>query len=462
MKTNTICALCTPVGKSALSVIRISGPKALEITKKQASFLPQKPQSHHCYVGTLKKKDQDIDQVLVTFFEQGRSFTGEESLEISCHGGMVYHEVLNGLLDGGACLAKRGEFSMQALANGKMDLLQVEALLNLIESQNQNSRRQALKQLKGSLSKLFEDLEKQWMFVLSHLEADIDFSTEDLDLIDEEHLEKEILKMQKNLQKLLAQYRPAEQIEKGLTCGFFGPVNGGKSSLFNALLEEEKAIVSDEEGTTRDIVEDTLFYDKGLNLRLKDTAGFRFTSSEGEKKGQQKALEVLGSCDIALFVFDSLEDFKFSEKLFFDKTNQNFLLFTKKDLCDSKLQKKDLIKKWNLQNQQTERQLPEDQIFFLSSKTKEGVQSLKDKLFSLANINEQDDFFIGNYRHYEALKKMEEACKKTLEILKEGLGERDLMALEMRQGLLFLYELLGKQIEDQVLDKIFKQFCIGK
>lgn len=463
---DTICALCTHPGKSAISVIRISGPQSLLIARKQASFLPKKPESHRSYVGVLKRQGQDIDQVIVTFFEQGRSFTGEQTLEISCHGGSVYNEILKGLLQDGARLADRGEFSFQSFCNGKMDLLQAEGLLNLIESRNEISRKHAFKQLRGELSNHLEDIEKKWIFIVAHLEADIDFSMEDLSVISENEIEKNLKNLKKQVSDLLNKYRPIEKLEEGLSCGLFGPVNGGKSSLFNALLEQDKAIVSKEQGTTRDIVSSILRNQSGLNINLQDTAGFRSTKSEGEKQGIQKSKNLSANCDIQIFVFDSLQDIQIPQDLKIEKDSKALLIFTKKDLNSKEITKQDLIKKFKKQSQQKNIsdfiKIPNENIFFISSVTKEGLTDLKNKIFSFAAQDEQDDFFITNYRHYKGLKQMESSLQKTFEILTTGLGERDLMALEMREGMLHLFEILGKQVDDQVLDNIFKQFCIGK
>ena len=288
MTEDTIVALCTAQGRGALSVLRLSGPQALLITRSLAHFLPKKPESHKAYFGTLKRKDLNLDEVLVTYFKKGQSFTGEESVEISCHGGEVYSDILESLISEGARPAKKGEFSLQALSNGKMDLTQAEGLLQLIESESQIAKTESLKQLKGALSKKLLEIEEKWLFLLSHIEADIDFSLENLNTLTEDQIQKEIQNLLKELDSFFSSYQPFEKLQKGLIFGLFGEVNAGKSSLFNALLAEEKAIVSDEEGTTRDIVEASLSNPKGLNILLKDCAGFREGKSEGEKKRSRK------------------------------------------------------------------------------------------------------------------------------------------------------------------------------
>ncbi|MGI9549194.1 MAG: tRNA uridine-5-carboxymethylaminomethyl(34) synthesis GTPase MnmE [Bdellovibrionales bacterium] len=464
MNNDTICALCTLPGKSALSVIRISGPKALEITKKQASFLPRSIESHRAYVGVLKKNNREIDQVVLTYFAQGKSFTGEETLEISCHGGLVSNEILKELLEDGARLAKRGEFSFQSFSNGKMDLVQAEGLYQVIESENKKSQEISLQQLRGVLSKKLNQIEKNWLTLLSHVEADIDFSMEGLELYAEEKIKTSLENLLKNIKKLVSSYQPFDRIQRGLECGFFGPVNSGKSTLFNSLLGEDKAIVSGEEGTTRDVVEGALRVEVGSNFLLKDTAGARKTSSEGEQKGQEKTKKVFESSDLQIFVVDStkLDFWTKAEADFPLKPKQvpAFLVFTKKDLCPKAWTKEELFKKFQ-QQAPAFSDFSKEEVFFVSAFTGENLEELKTKIL-LFGRRQSSEFLIINQRHYQGLKTMEGALVEALKILNLQEGERDLIALELRRGLLALYEILGRQMDDEILAEIFKQFCIGK
>ena len=454
MTKDTICALCTPKGKGAISLIRISGPKALEITRKIARFLPVNPVSHRLYFGVLKKERKSLDQVLIGYFAEGHSFTGEESLEISCHGGDVYHDILKALLSSGAKMAERGEFSLQAFANGKMDLVQVEGLLQFIESKNQITRKQAFLQLEGALSQKIRDIENKWLFLLSHLEADIDFSLEGLPVLEDEKVRGLILELKQELALLLSRYRPFENLQKGLVFGIFGQVNSGKSSLFNALLDEEKAIVSNEPGTTRDLVEGHLLNPQGLNICLKDSAGFRGSQSEGEKKGQEKSRYLFSNSDYKIVVLDSL-NYRKQQAFLFKEPLKTLFVFTKQDLVESKTsQRLSFVKKKVISSYPLK-------VFFVSSLTGEGLRALKKAILSYGNIH-QEDFLITNYRQYQSLKVMKKSLENCQTILKRSHWERDLVALELRQGLLSLYEILGRQIDEGVLDRIFKQFCIGK
>ena len=543
IRDDTIVALCTAQGRGALSVLRLSGPKALSIGRSVAGFLPKKPESHKSYFGTLKYKDRKLDEVLLTYFEKGHSFTGEETLEISCHGGEIYLDILESLIEEGARPAKRGEFSFQALSNGKMDLTQVEGLGQLIESESRTARAEALKQLKGELSKRLLKIEEKWLFLLSHIEADIDFSLENLNTLCENQIQEEIQSLLKELNKLISSYQPFDKLQKGLVFGIFGSTNAGKSSLFNTLLEEEQAIVSGEEGTTRDIVSAQILNPKGLNLLLKDCAGFRESKSEGEKKGQKKSLELFQSCDYRLILIDvsklqpyfsalstasvssaSLDpssplDFSNPSKLSplsvipakvgiqsipellgkdlfstfkdLNPSQNSWLIFTKTDLLDKnnlKAKKKNLLEALKL---------PQglEKVFFVSSLTKEGLSDLKENLLACGNRS-QESFLITNSRHHEALKIMRNSllkCQKTeknkkpeskqemkkkrheaqredepgyeQKNLEEPENENlslDIMALNLKEGLMALYEILGKQVDDKVLDQVFEKFCIGK
>lgn len=459
MNKDTICALCTAPGKGALSLIRLSGPRALEITRGLADFLPALPESRYVYLGFLKQEKQILDQVLLTYFEKGASFTGEETVEISCHGGEVYSEILKALLKKGARMAEKGEFSLQAFSNGKLDLIQVEGLLQLIESQSSASRLQAFSQLKGVFSDRLKLLEKKWIFLLSHLEADIDFSLEGLNCLDDGQIRSSLKELEKILKQMISSYRPTETLRKGFVMAFFGRTNSGKSSLFNALLAKDQAIVSSEEGTTRDFVEGLLYSPGGINICLTDCAGFRESQSEGEKKGLEKTKKLFHSSDYRILTLDasSLEKEETDLSLFQD-ISKSLLVFTKKDLLEKEKSLKELTDFLKKKNYPLP---PEKQIFFVSAKTGEGLSLLRKKIISFGEP-EREDFLISNHRHYKALKIMSASVKNSLNILDKSQGEKDLLALELREGLQALYELLGKQIDDKILDSVFKEFCIGK
>lgn len=481
MRQDTICALSTAPGKGALAVIRVSGSEA---SKKIRLFarLPKTLENQRVYVRIFKEDGASVDQVALTYFAKGRSFTGEETFEISCHGGpLIYSRILQALLKKGLRLAEKGEFSLRAFLNGKKDLTQAEGLWQLIESRSEKARQNAFFQMQGRLFSKLQNIEERWIHLLSHLEADIDFSLEGLNTLSAKKRGSLLQGLMKETTLLLNRYRSFESLQKGLQVGFFGPANSGKSTLFNRLLGEEKAIVTEEAGATRDIVEGMIQTEK-LHLSLRDTAGLRKTASAAETKGQEKTRKLFFECEAPLLVLEGplflsspakinklLKDIflnldaavlekKKALEIFLKK---GFLVVTKKDLC-RKLKKNDLLQHLNLP-------IPPERIFYFSNKIKTESGDffrLQKKLFILSSNqtkrNEKEEgFFITNLRHFEGLQKMKESLEEAFK-LQKGLGERDLMALALRRGLFSLYEITGKQLDDKILDNIFKKFCIGK
>lgn len=526
MRSNdTICALCTAPGTAALAVIRISGPLASK-TVRHFVGLPETIESHRAYVRLFKEDKRSIDEVVLTYFAKGRSFTGEETFEISCHGGpLIYSRILHLLLKAGLRIAEPGEFSLRAFYNGKKDLTQAEALLQLIESRSERARRSAFSQMQGQLSVKLSQLEGKWLHLLSHLEADIDFSLENLQTLSAEDTEKALKELGAMVQALLDRYRTFESLERGLTVTFFGPPNSGKSTLFNRLLGESKAIVTEEAGTTRDIVEGEMRdLEHQVHLSLRDTAGLRDTASLAEQTGQLKSKELFFNCDVPVMVlsapefistatnksplkevldsldstylFDS-ENEMLSGKSLKDKSEslsykkrrlekgetfkesslrdqrdkspalslflkKGLIVVTKKDLLPQ-LKKEELLKNLFLE-------FSSEKVFYFSNKKEEDgtdeFNRFKDILLSLErqqqeNESAEESFFVTNLRHLQGLRKMKASLREALE-LQQGQGERDLMALSLRRGLLSLYEITGKQLDDKVLDTVFKKFCIGK
>ena len=371
MKPDSICALCTKPGNAALSLIRLSGLKSQAIARNIAPFLPSKLEGHRAYVGVVKDGDKEIDQVVLTYFSKGRSFTGEDTFEFSSHGGrIIYTEILKTLIKHGARIAERGEFSFRAFLNGKMDLLQAEALQNLIESSTEKSKQQAFYQLSGRFSKKIQDLKTTWLRILSYIEADIDFSMEGLEQMPQDQLVQEIKKIQEKVQALSSSYRPFENLQKGLFLGIFGPSNSGKSSLFNKLLEENKSLVSSLEGTTRDVVEGN--FDR---FSLKDTAGLRQTSCPIEQMGQKKSHELFSKADLKILVLDSSKEIPESI-LTLAPSFEGFLVWTKKDISPAKT-KKELYEKARKFSNKFFKNLKEEQTFFVSALYNQGLEDLK-------------------------------------------------------------------------------------
>ena len=456
MNRDPICALCTPPGKGALAVIRLSGADAVQIARAVTPFLPEKLISRKVYIGEIKDGNQAIDQVVLTYFAEGNSFTGEETVEISCHGGkLISNEILKLLVSAGARSAERGEFSFRAFVNGKMDLVQAEGLHQLIESRNKQARQTAFYQLQGRFSQELRLLEEKWMEALSQLEADIDFSLEGLETLRGSDLKKWLRELEAQVQGILSRYRPFDSLQKGLTVGLFGPSNAGKSTLFNRLIGEDKSIVTDSAGTTRDIVEGV--FSEGT-LILKDTAGFREAEGEAEQIGQKKTRELFSKADFRLLILDGSTPLPLGFKSYGEVFQKGYVVWTKKDLCPSDLTGEKLLSQARERFPAFFGKISLKDTFFVSSLTGAGLSDLRKKLLSFGG---NSDVLVSNLRHFKNLQIMKSSLNNALALLK-GAGERDLLSLELREGLLALYEITGKQLDDRILDTIFKQFCIGK
>lgn len=457
---DTICALITAPGPAGVSVIRLSGSSSYSIAKKTCSFLPENPESHRVYFGTLKDQTQQpIDEVLVTCFEKGRSFTGDESIEISCHGGyLTSNRILAELLSLGTRAAERGEFSFRAFYNGKLDLVQAESVLSIIESQSETARSLALRQLKGRLSSIYIDIENQMLNVLAQLEASIDFSTEDIEPHGIEAIVTSINQCNESIQRLLNSYKQGKVLQDGFRLLILGPPNAGKSSLYNALLGEEKAIVTDIAGTTRDLLESSTS-EFGRSIHIVDSAGIRETEDQVEKIGVQRSLDSVDNADALFFICDirNISQTDFSPLIpYLEKAH---ILLNKVDTLEGiqpshEEYSRVINEKLSSQNF--------DSIHLVSIKKNEGLQEVRVKLELVSQMDMGvDDHLITQYRHYEYLNKAYSSMQKAAGVLSEG-SNYDLSALDIQQALQHVYAIIGKEYDEQVLDRVFSQFCIGK
>ena len=296
---DTICAVSTPSGVGGIAVVRLSGPRAFELGRMIGPFLPENPESHHIYFGTLRSPEggAPIDEALLSTFHHAKSYTGEETVEISCHGSPAITQwILQELVSVGARVADRGEFSYRAFINGKIDLVQAEGVLELVESQSKRSAQQGLRQLKGGLSQQLKSIENDLLYVLASIEAAIDFSTENLEVLDKPEISTRIERVKKNIEALLLSYNHGRLLVDGLRAALVGAPNVGKSSLFNLLLSEERSIVTEIPGTTRDVVESSVLID-GVKICLLDTAGIRDTGDVVERLGIQRSRDAHASAD---------------------------------------------------------------------------------------------------------------------------------------------------------------------
>lgn len=459
--SQTICAVSTPHGVGGISVIRISGPHALEVTRKIAGFLPSKVESHKVYFGTLQDSHthEDMDEVLVTYFQKGRSFTGEETLEISCHGNpQICQSILNQLIAGGARSADKGEFTYRSFMNGNVDLVQAESVLALIESQSDKAQKLALRQLKGQLSQKLEATENDITWLMAHMEAGIDFSTEGLELISNDVVINRLSDVEGALKSLVQSYKAGRILKDGVRVAFAGRPNVGKSSLLNLFLEEDRAIVTDVAGTTRDVISgDTQF--NGLKFTFLDTAGIRnHTSDIVEQIGIKKSREAHTEADVVLFIFDLTtgiqpEDEELLEQL--AKTNL-FVIGNKLDMVQEPTQTPGFEKLTQYAD------FAKRNLFFVSALDQNArALVLKEISGRFSQTDLQDYVLLSNARHYENLSKALSNISRCQQLLKEGLGS-EFLAIELKEALIAVQETLGKRFDDQVMDRVFKEFCLGK
>ncbi len=442
-EADCICAISTPPGTGGISVIRVSGPKSFEISRRICSFLPSNPESHRIYYGFAEYNSEKIDEVLVSCFGLGKSFTGEECTEISCHGSPVIAEsIVQALLKVGARLARPGEFTCRAFFNGRIDLVQAESVLSLIESQSRQASRLALRQLEGELSHEYKKIEDAFVWVLAQIEVGIDFSTEGLEVVAYDKIFDRLEGAKGLVQKLLDSYESGRIVRDGLVVALIGKPNVGKSSLLNALIKEERAIVTDEPGTTRDLVSATLSLD-GTRVELVDTAGIREATNKGEQLGIKKSLEMLRKADIILYVLEAGESFKEE----FGEARQT------RAICYNKI---DLQPEFEPSMKQGLRQ------FKLSAKNGTGLADLKDWLtLEASSKTSETQLLVSQARHFELLSKIQVSLNSAVKLIQEELSA-EFVAQELQIGIRAIHELLGITYDEQVIDRIFKEFCLGK
>ncbi len=460
---DTICALATPIGVSALSTIRLSGSKSFSIG--DAVFKPIKKETklsdaltHTIHYGVLHSKNTEIvDEVLLSVFRNPHSYTGEDMIEISCHGSVyIQQQIIQLLVDQGARLAKHGEFTLRAFLNKKMDLSQAEAVADLIASDSISSHKLAIQQMRGGFSSKINELRKQLLDFSSLIELELDFSEEDVQFANRDKLSELLDNIFKEINSLISSFSVGNVLKNGIPVAIIGKPNVGKSTLLNAILNEEKAIVSDIPGTTRDVIEDT-FAIKGITFRFIDTAGLRsHTTDKIESLGIVKTYEKIEQAVFILYVFDvSLSSFKeinddvsdLLEKIN-DKNKHLILIANKTDqLIETPKGFKNLV---------------ELETIFVSAKRKENINLIAE--FLVKTMESQTNFnntIVSNARHYEALKN----TLRSVEIIQSGIDNdisSDLFTTDIRTALHYLGEITGNITSDDILNNIFSSFCIGK
>ena len=448
IQEDTICALATGGGLSAIAVIRLSGKEAIKITNTIFSRDILNVKSHTIHFGTISKNNKIIDEVLVSIFKNGKSYTGEETVEISCHGStFIQNKILQLFINEGCRMATAGEFTMRAFRNGKLDLSQAESVADLIASESESAHQTALKQLRGGFSNELQAMRRKLIDFASLIELELDFSEEDVEFADRKQLEKLLDALSKELKKLIQSFKLGNVIKNGIPVAILGAPNVGKSTLLNTLLNEEKAIVSDIAGTTRDAIEDNLNI-KGFTFRFIDTAGIRETSDTIENLGIKKSLEKAEISNIVLFIIDA--DAKLSKQL--------LELEKIKEITRLKLLL--VINKIDL-NPQIKKDFKD--AIFISAKKNQGIEALKERLLTFVNTAHlsNNETIITNLRHYEELQLTLNEIKAVRGGLDSGLTG-DFLAINIRQALFHLGSITGEVTTDTLLGNIFGKFCIGK
>ncbi len=457
-QNDTICAIATGSGTSAISMIRVTGSQAIPIvnTLFQGRNLEESA-SHKAHFGRILKDNKLIDEVVVTVFKSPRTYTGEDLVEISCHGSHFIREnILRLLIAGGARLANPGEFTMLAFLNGKLDLSQAEAVADLIEAETESAHEIALQQMRGGFALKLKALRQQLLDFASLVELELDFGEEDVDFADRGQLEELVHAVLRVLGQLMESFKTGNAIKSGIPVVIAGKPNAGKSTLLNTLLQEERAIVSDIAGTTRDVIEDELVID-GMAYRFIDTAGIRDTADEIEAIGVAKTLEKLKSAAIVLYLFDVNEPAQ-------DITQAVEQLRTVTQGTKANLvlvaNKVDVIGVERTQQKFAE--LAQNELHYLSAKSESALQTVTAllKVYTESNLT-QSDVVVSNSRHFEALGQAHAALTRVAEGLNHEVTG-DFLAMDIRQALHFLGSITGEVSNDELLGNIFANFCIGK
>lgn len=462
MNQDTICALATANGIGAIGIIRISGNDALSIVQKsfKGKDLSQQ-KSHTVHYGYFMDEVEVIDEVMLSIFLAPKSFTTENSVEISFHGSPhIGKKILETLIKNGARMAKAGEFTMRAFMNGRIDLSQAEAIADIIAAENEASRKVAMSQLKGGISNEISILRNDLLNFASLVELELDFAEEDVEFADRTALTQLLNKIEFKLKSLIDSFQYGNAIKSGVAVAIIGKPNAGKSTLLNALLKEERAIVSEIAGTTRDTIEEILHI-KGNAFRLIDTAGLRETEDTIEAIGVIKAKEKVAHADILVYLIDAntkdlSEDVAMLNELM-RVDMKTIVCITKSELSHNNLALKENIVR-NFQHLTSDLQLME-----ISAKENIHLQELKDEFSNyVENLKTtESNVVITNQRHYEALQKSIEAVYKVKDAITHQIST-ELLAYELRNSLEYLGEISGEFTNDELLGNIFSKFCIGK
>ncbi len=461
---DTIVALATPSGAGAIAVIRLSGKNAISISEKQFKSISGKILSnqatHTIHLGHIIDGDRTIDEVLLSIFKNPNSYTGEDVIEISCHGSnYIQQEIIQLFLRNGCRMATAGEFTLRAFLNGKLDLSQAEAVADLISSDNEASHQIAMQQMRGGFSSEISKLRGELLNFASLIELELDFAEEDVEFADRTQFKELIERIILVLKRLIDSFAVGNVIKNGIPVAIVGEPNVGKSTLLNALLNEDRAIVSDIAGTTRDTIEDEISIG-GIGFRFIDTAGIRDTKDVVESIGIKKTFEKIDQAQVVVYLFEADVILNDGDKL------QKLKVEIEK--IKNKYPLKPLIVIANKIDMLSEKAIAElkneiSDVELLSAKTNFGVDTLQNKLLGFVNTGalRNNDTIITNTRHYDSLLNALEEVEKVKLGLGSGLSG-DLLAIDIRQALYYFGEITGEITNDDLLGNIFANFCIGK
>lgn len=448
---DTIAAIATKLGVGAISIIRVSGKDAIPLVNKIFSGKDlEKVDTHTINYGYIKKENEKIDEVLVSVMKAPKTFTREDVVEINCHGGINPTLAVFSLLQEiGVRVAEKGEFTKRAFLNGRIDLTEAEAIMDLIESKSDNQRKLAMNSLEGKLKNYIHSFREPLKKLIANIEVNIDYPEYyDIEEVTKKDIEKEVEKLIPKLQKTIEESKSHQIVKSGIKTVIVGRPNVGKSSILNTLINQEKAIVTDIEGTTRDIVEGTVFIN-GVELSLIDTAGIRNTDNVVEKIGVEKSLELLEEADLVLAVFNINEELSKEDKKLIAKLNKDKTIIV--------LNKDDLANKINKSN------FDFSHVVSTNTNSLEGIDSLKDeitKMFSL-DMLEETDTFLANNRQLTCANKALETLLKIRENIKSDLP-LELIEIDLQEVLNELGTITGEVYDEELLDTLFENFCVGK
>ncbi|EJL45783.1 tRNA uridine-5-carboxymethylaminomethyl(34) synthesis GTPase MnmE [Brevibacillus agri] len=458
MKFDTIAAVATPMGEGGIAVIRVSGAEAIDVVDKiyKGKQRLSTVDSHTIHYGHLYDPEtgERVEEVLVSVMKAPRTFTREDVVEVNCHGGIVSVEkVLELILDNGARLAEPGEFTKRAFLNGRVDLSQAEAVIDLIRAKTDRAMKVALNQVEGKLSRLIRQLRQNLIEAMAHIEVTLDYPEHDVEEFTQNFLRGKCQEVKGEIQRLLQTAKQGKILREGLSTAIIGRPNVGKSSLLNSLVQEEKAIVTDVAGTTRDVIEEYVNV-RGVPLRLIDTAGIRDTEDIVEKIGVEKSRQLLQKADLVLLVVNYNEPLTADDYAIFEaaKGFQVIVIVNKFDLP----QKVDL--------EEIKRHFPQQPLIMTSAREEKGIdlleQAIGDIFFS-GRVQQDDLTYVSNARHIQLLRQAEKAIDEALAGI-DDLMPVDMIQIDIKKSWELLGEVIGESVGEDLIDQIFSQFCLGK